>query len=294
MDEVIIGLNNKTTYRFFTLSRFILFLIIFRVLFLPTTSNSQNDTAIEKVGFNKKYLVSYWKDTKIIVSTPFHWKLKQWSVFAGVVGIAAVTYIYDEEIYNAFQRNRNETTDAISKYAIEPWGSGLYSISLLGVIYLTGHNNNHHKNVALTGLKAYLLSGGASFVFKHLFHRHRPGDSSPPNPYLWEGPYPFTTDYTSFPSGHTTTAFAIASVLAQGYKDKLWIGLTSYSVATLVGLSRINDGKHWASDVVVGAALGTFIGTVLSRINFNERSNLSLNPAAFQGGYGINLTYRLD
>lgn len=276
------------------MSRVILVLIIFLILFLPTTSNSQNDTAVERVRFNKKYIVSYWKDTKKIVADPFHWKGKQWAAFAGVIGISAIVYVYDEDMFDAFQRNRTETGDAISKYAIEPWGSGLYSIPLLGVIYLTGHNNNHHKNVALTGLKAYLLSGGASFVLKHLFHRHRPGDDDPPNPYLWEGPYPFTTDYTSFPSGHTTTAFAIASVLAHGYKDKLWVGLTSYSVATLVGLSRIYDGKHWASDVMVGAALGTFVGTVLSKVNFRENSNLSINPKAFPGGYGMSMVYKLD
>lgn len=244
--------------------------------------------------FNKEYIASYWHDAKKIVADPFHWRAKQWSVFAGLLGVSVVAYVYDKEIYDFFQRNRTEAGESISKYAIEPWGSGLYSIPLLAGIYITGNKNDRHRNVALTGLKAYLLSGGAAMVAKHIFHRHRPADDDPPNPYLWEGPFEFTTDYTSFPSGHTTTAFAIATVLAQGYKDKMWVGLTSYTVATLVGLSRIYDGKHWATDAIAGAAFGTFIGTVLSRINFTGDSKLTLNPLPVKGGYGFGMTYRLD
>ncbi|MCD4731280.1 MAG: phosphatase PAP2 family protein, partial [Bacteroidales bacterium] len=85
-----------------------------------------------------------------------------------------------------------------------------------------------------------------------------------------------------------------ASVLAQGYKDKLWVGITSYSIATLVGLSRLHDGKHWATDVIAGAAIGTAIGITLSSINFSAKDNIDLGPTAFKGGYGIRFAYRLD
>lgn len=257
-------------------------------------SFSQNDSLSEKISFNKKYVVSYWKDTKKIVTEPARWRAKQWGTFAGVVGAWAITYVYDEEIQDFFQRNRTQTTDDISKFIIEPWGSGLYSLPLLGIIYLTGRKNNHHRNVALTGLKAFLLSGGAAVITKHLFHRHRPADNEPPNAYLWEGPYPFTMDYTSFPSGHTTTAFAVASVLACGYRDKIWVGITSYSIAALVGLSRLNDNEHWATDVLAGAALGAFIGTTLSKINFEDNKNIKISPTAFNGGYGMRIVYKLN
>ncbi|MBN2175871.1 MAG: phosphatase PAP2 family protein [Bacteroidales bacterium] len=254
---------------------------------------AQQDTAVERIDFNKRYIVSYWTDTKEIVKTPLHWKGRQWSAFAGLAGAWTVTYVYDEEIYNFFQKNRTQKTDNISKYFIEPWGSGLYSIPLLAGIYLSGIKNEHHRNVALTGLKAYLLSGGAAFVIKYISHRHRPNDNIPPNAYLWEGPLPFTTDYTSFPSGHTTTAFAIATVLAIGYRDKTWIGVTSYTVAALVGLSRINDGKHWATDVVAGAALGTFIGCVLAKTNFDRNGKLAIGPTTVMGEYGIGIAYKI-
>ena len=285
-------MNVQNKYRFFFPTNLIPVLII--IYCFPLVARTQQDSASDQYHFNKKYIFSYWHDTKIIVSKPFHWKAKQWSAFAGVVGASVITYVYDKEIYDFFEKNRNKTTDAISKYAIESWGSGLYSLPLLTGIYITGIKNDHHRNVALTGLKAFLLSGAAAQVTKYLFHRHRPYDNEPPNPYLWEGPFEFTTNYTSFPSGHTTTAFAVASVLAQGYKDKLWIGLTSYTIATLVGLSRVHDGKHWLTDAIAGAALGTFIGTTLSKINFTYHPKFALNPVPVMGGCGICLTYRLN
>jgi membrane-associated phospholipid phosphatase len=285
-------LLNKSKYCFSIFLKVILLIIFINGASL-NSKPQQYDTSGQR-SFNKKYIASYWYDTKKIIAEPFHWKSKQWSVFAGVLGASVITYVYDKEVYNFFQRNRTTTSKSISKYAVEPWGSGLYSIPLLAVIYISGIKNNHHKNIALTGLKAYLLSGGAAIIVKHLSHRHRPGENIPPDPYLWEGPFPFTTDYTAFPSGHSTTAFAIASVLAQGYKDKMWVGLTSYTIAALVGISRIHDGKHWPTDVIAGAALGTFIGTTLSRINFSKDNNIALRPACINGLSGISLAYRIQ
>jgi len=208
-----------------------------------------------------------------------------------VLGIGLITYAYDQEIYNFFQQHKTNTTETISRVLIEPWGSGLYSIPLLAGIYFSGSKNSHHRRIALTGIKAFLLSGGAAVVSKHLFHRHRPYEDEPPYPYHWEGPFPLTSNYTSFPSGHTTTAFAVASVLAMGYRDKIWVVVTSYTIAGLVGISRIHDGDHWGSDVIAGAALGSFIGITLSKINLK---NVNLSPTAFNGGHGLRITYSLN
>ncbi|MDR1984662.1 MAG: phosphatase PAP2 family protein [Prevotellaceae bacterium] len=61
----------------------------------------------------------------------------------------------------------------------------------------------------------------------------------------------------SFPSGHTATAFVAAEFLHQEYKDKsVWISIGGYTMASLVGVSRILNDKHWVSDVVAGAGVG--------------------------------------
>src|SRR5437016_2629934 len=73
------------------------------------------------------------------------------------------------------------------------------------------------------------------------------------------------TDFTSFPSGHTTAAFAAAAAVSsetsEWWPRSRWIiGPIVYAGATLVGVSRMYDDKHWASDVAMGAAIGTFAG----------------------------------
>ena len=67
------------------------------------------------------------------------------------------------------------------------------------------------------------------------------------------------------PSGHTTAAFAAASAVtsevgAHWPRHQKVVGFTLYSIAGLVGLSGMYNNQHWASDVVVGAAVGTFSG----------------------------------
>lgn len=67
----------------------------------------------------------------------------------------------------------------------------------------------------------------------------------------------------SMPSGHTSRAFAVASVLSHEL-DRWYVSVPAYGVATSVGLERIHSGDHWLTDVVVGAALGHLIGRVVA------------------------------
>jgi len=72
-------------------------------------------------------------------------------------------------------------------------------------------------------------------------------------------------DNQSFPSGHTSNAFAMASVAQRHYGWK--IGVPAYLLAGLMGVSRIHEDKHWLSDVVGGAALGFVVGRTVVRVN---------------------------
>jgi len=72
-------------------------------------------------------------------------------------------------------------------------------------------------------------------------------------------------DNKSFPSGHTSNAFAMASVAQLHYGWK--IGVPAYALAGLMGVSRIHQDKHWLSDVVAGATLGYIAGRTVVRVN---------------------------
>lgn len=69
---------------------------------------------------------------------------------------------------------------------------------------------------------------------------------------------PDGSDNHSFPSGHTATAFMTATMLTKeyGYKSK-WVGIGAYTLATATGLMRVANNKHWLSDVMTGAGIGT-------------------------------------
>jgi hypothetical protein len=67
----------------------------------------------------------------------------------------------------------------------------------------------------------------------------------------------------SFPSGHSSAVFASASVLGSHFGWK--VAVPAYAIGGLVGWSRVRDGEHWLTDVVVGATLGTIVGRTVTR-----------------------------
>src|SRR3990167_9581805 len=72
-------------------------------------------------------------------------------------------------------------------------------------------------------------------------------------------PFRFKSARTSFPSGHTVSAFSLASVFAARSESRA-VKVMVYSLASSVALQRVYADKHWASDVLAGAALGTAVG----------------------------------
>jgi len=91
----------------------------------------------------------------------------------------------------------------------------------------------------------------------------------------------------SFPSGHTSVSFATATVLQRhlGWKA----GVPAYAVASYVAASRIQDKRHFLSDVAFGAAIGIVSGRT---VTFGGRDHrVTLAPAAIPAGGGVSLTW---
>jgi len=146
----------------------------------------------------------------------------------------------------------------------------------------------HQRRVAALGLhgaEAMILSTALTSALKLSLGRARPyvyHDSNSTSFAFMRG---FKGhDFESFPSGHTTTAFSVASAVTaetshwadQGHwfrGSKLLIGTVMYGGATLVGLSRAYHDQHWASDIVAGAAIGTFSGIKVVRFDYRHPQN---------------------
>ena len=244
------------------------FLLTFCILLRCTFTFGQQ--AMEQVpekkhAINAAYFKSYWYDSRDMAAAPLHWKSTQWLGFTGVTLISALVYSQDAGIQKVFQKNRSHGGDQFSKYALEPWGSGTYSMGLMAAFYLEGliNKNDRSKKTALTGLKTYLITGLFARIPKYALQRHRPYQDNPPEPHKWQGPLHGISSFTSFPSGHAVSVFAVATIVSSEYTDHWAVPLVSYTLAGVVSLSRLYDNKHWASDALVGAAFGYAMGKLI-------------------------------
>jgi membrane-associated phospholipid phosphatase len=142
-------------------------------------------------------------------------------------------------------------------------------------VYLIGRANGDRRvqSVGLHSVESILLADILGGGIKLVAGRQRPYvDVRTPNNFqLWRG---LSGDkYRSFPSGHTITAFAFATTVTR--ESRFWwpratwyVGTVFYGGASLVGLSRMYNNQHWASDVMAGAAIGTLVG--LKVVNYTH------------------------
>ena len=78
---------------------------------------------------------------------------------------------------------------------------------------------------------------------------------------------PDESNFFSFPSGHTATAFMTATLLYKEYGFKsVWVGIVAYAAAIITGMTRILNNRHWTIDVIVGAALGILLTEMAYRM----------------------------
>jgi membrane-associated phospholipid phosphatase len=262
-------------------------------ILLPVLLRGQSDTAVgsyKPVYPGKYFAKSVFTDAKDVVSAPFRWNVYQWIGFTGVVGGAVVLLTQDAAIQKGAQQLRANVPDNIVKYFLEPLGSGLYTLPSLGVLYGVGAiiRDEKAQYTALRGVEAYLFAAISAQLIKQITHRHRPFQDDPPNPALWEGPFA-SISYNSFPSGHSATVFAVATVLATSYKETVWVPVLCYSLASLTAISRIYDNHHWASDVLVGSALGFAIGKTIMN---NQLKRIRFLPVSHIGA-GAMIVWRL-
>lgn len=224
----------------------------------------------------KVYLILLGSNFKQMATTPFHLKKKEWGK-VGMFTLAASGLSFANKPINRYAielRAKNKGVADVSKF-ITNFG-GLYEVYTLGALFTYGlvFKTEKEKATTLLATQAYLIAGAAQIVTKAISGVQRPNYYDPitgKNSFAFHGPfYRFTKDvngngfpknaYSSFPSGHTTGAFAAATVFAIEYREKPLIPIVSYTAATLIGLSRMTENRHWATDVFVGAALGYLSG----------------------------------
>ncbi len=148
---------------------------------------------------------------------------------------------------------------------------GITGQLLLWGSFLKNDDKHHQLGYALN---AFAANGFITYGLKFAVGRERPDQSNT----------------RSFPSGHTSNSFLTATIAHEIYGSK--VGVPAYMLACITGLSRIHDNKHYVSDVIFGAALGTAIGKGFGSIYRNKvDTNVMIIPPS--KGFRLNLTWAL-
>ena len=199
-----------------------------------------------------------------------------WWMIGGSLVVAAA--LSDHEFEEESLEYRTATLDTFA-HTGDVLGAGRYLLPALGLTYLSGvvTRQPQLKNGALHVGAAYLAGNIVGSVGKPAIGRHRPDTTGSPwrfHHFASEG------EWHSLPSAHTLHAFTLAGAISEE-AHRPWVTVATYSVATLVGWSRVYADEHWASDVALSAVLGAAIGHGVVRFlhaRGSPRGNILVRP----------------
>lgn len=244
----------------------------------------------------RSYVTLLISDLKQEFTKPFHMQPRDWGNLAKYAAVGGTLAFFDGSIQRGATSlvARNPNTKKISK-TITNFG-GKYEVFALAAFggYGLVFKNEKMQTTTLLATQAYITGAGLETVVKVLTGRTRP--SSYPDDVRATASFlgPFSSragkDNSSFPSGHTTVAFAAATVFALEYSDKPWVPILAYSSASLIGLSRITENKHWATDVFAGAVVGFLAGRNVVN-NYHRYAKLKAGERKKARSVSFNLQY---
>lgn len=228
----------------------------------------------------KTLAASMLEDAEAYYTAPLHWNGRDWEFFGGALAAIAVAHHYDTQARTHF--------DAGYPSPLGPKQSGTLSDALPGAALFLGTwgyakliGSRAGEGEAWNMLEAGGLSLVDAYALKYIIRRPGPADSTNSNGWFKGGG-------TSFPSEHTTAAFAVGTVLAEsGNPEFRWVRrVIGYGVGFGTAYLRMKHNAHWLSDTVAGGALGMatahFVMNRSAQREEQEDTEMSLVPV--QGG----------
>lgn len=219
---------------------------------------------------DENFLKNLTSDFSQVLVSPKNWQKKELVQLSAVLGTGALLFAFDGDIQEWVQAKRSPSSDDIAK-TMSHLGDGGVLIGLMTALYASGEifDSSSLRKTAVLSLESWLTAGFVVTSLKFVTGRARPGISESRHTFH---PFSFRSSYTSFPSGHSVSAFAVATSIACQSR-KTYVDILAYSLASMVALSRVHNNRHWASDVFIGSSLGYFVAR---KIYFLEK-NRSLN-----------------
>lgn len=199
--------------------------------------------------------------------------VRWWEAAIAVGSIGAVS-LFDRNVDNWVQDRRSSRSDAVAR-VFHYGGEPALVFGIPGGILAAGFIGGN-KNLQRSGgrvLASLVAAGITTATIKAITGRVRPSDAS--DQYTFR---PFSQN-DAFPSGHATMAFALATSLSAEI-DRSWATAVLYAGASGTAWSRLNDHRHWLSDVLAGAMVGITAGNVIE----GRWRIFGLGPPSFLAG----------
>jgi membrane-associated phospholipid phosphatase len=195
----------------------------------------------------------------------------EWYHLGAGLGVIALASLVDDPLRDELQTHRTNFKDDVSgvfRQMGEPEIYGTIGLGTLTVGVITGNDRITRAGGRISG--GLLIAAATTTFLKHATGRGRPSHFSDAHRFR-----PFS-GRDSWPSGHATMAFALAASVSDEIHSTP-VTVTLYSAATLTGWSRMNDNRHWLSDVLAGAA----VGIISAKLMNGRWSVLGINGPRF-------------
>jgi membrane-associated phospholipid phosphatase len=237
-------------------------------------------------------------DTGYLLTAPGRWDRSDWTQFslvaAGTAGVMGLDREIDVQSRINHPRGNRERhfENSLEALAELPGIAGVVGGSaIVGLLAKSDRLTRLAVDMSESLLIAEPIFTGA---LKKAAGRSRPRAD--------KGTFHFTpfAGGASLPSGHAATAFAMAASIAEEFDNNLWVAVPAYALATGVGVARIRADAHFASDVLLGALIGTFTARTIVRLERERmrragprgQATVELTPVVGRDVRGIELTLR--
>jgi hypothetical protein len=259
--------------------------------FASTTRGKQTPTCFHPAAV-REFGVSCLEDAKYILTSPGEWGPTEWLGAALAVGTTLALYEADAHIRESWQKTRSDFGDDLFGLVGKAGHVGFLAPAL-GLWYCYGKRdgNVRTQEAARVALESLTVTAGLTAAVKLACHRSRPDTGDGPRSFGGVGGS-LDDDKLSFCSLHSAAAFSVATVLADYYRDQHWTPVLAYGSATLVALSRINDDRHWSSDVFAGAVLGYYTAKKILARRSVQGATVTITPMITEQGWALTAQYR--
>ncbi|MXN92961.1 phosphatase PAP2 family protein [Flavobacterium sp. Sd200] len=196
------------------------------------------------------------------LSQPVRWEKKDYYRLAGTVAAVGILYTVDQQTSDFFTKNE-EGAPALLKNFGWYFGSPQINYGVTGSIYLAGLLTNHEKlrRTGVLMITSASVSGFIQQVSKSVTGRARPQTGFGKNHFR---PFGGDAGYRSFPSGHTVLSVTTMYSLSKQFESP-WLKGTCYVVGAIPPLSRLWEGAHWLTDVVLSGIISVAVVECVDR-----------------------------